>query len=332
MSNLVPGKHEELAAGELQSNPDVRERGLQAAKTGDLPAAQALWESAISSCPSDAEALFLLAAAFHAQGEVTRSAESYRKVLELQPRNIEAHYDLGKLLTDAAVEKMSKTGQKFTMQMALQAYGYEEAVLCSFKTCDVMRREFSSSEWKSSAAFDERLQHYRNHLGAALLTAKPANGIDGPPVYRRPSDWLGAMCFAPAAFVTASRSSLADAIEPLMRPNGVVFVLGEYSLLRDLSRGLSRKKKEHTEIGPMMDDATVRRALAKLTNGAILLASAERVSLGSDFPWVESPLYRQLTLIVLAPDSLVLPELLGVLGRTSMSKVEHGERICHFVS
>jgi len=81
-----------------------------------------------------------------------------------------------------------------------------------------------------------------------------------------------------------------------------------------------------------MDDVTVRRTLAKLTNGAILLASTERVSLGSDFPWVESPMYNHLTLIVLNPDSLVLPELLGVLARTSMSRVEHGERTCHFLT
>ena len=91
--------------------------------------------------PIRAETHFLLAAALRAQHEVNRAAQSYHKVVQLQPANIESHLDLGMLLKAIISVHLLNSAVAHLCAIRLQQHELQSAPLS-----DVNDRIASSTE------------------------------------------------------------------------------------------------------------------------------------------------------------------------------------------
>ncbi len=148
---------------------EVREKGLQSAQIGDLKGAIETWTSALSVYPKNPEIHLLLAASFQVLHDTEDSAKHYRMATKFQPQNIEAHLNLGMLLASSAIDKMSRTGHRFTIEQALQTYGYYEEALTAFANCKALGGNIP--------AIRDHLGHYQRLMWTAIMSAKPKGGI-----------------------------------------------------------------------------------------------------------------------------------------------------------
>jgi len=301
---------------------ELRDKGLQAAKDGDLNNAIKSWTSAISAQSDNAEIHFLLAASFQVLHNIDSSAKHYRKVIELQPKNIEAHLDLAILLSTYAIQKMSRTGQKFTAEQALQEYGYYEEVINALATCQNFSCDLQT--------ISDHLWDYQSLLGSPFMSSKMEVSIEGKPVYVSPVDWLNNMKFPPECFIEGR--NISDVLADFKGSDCVAYVLAHSPFPDNFSRLLKKRKQKHTLIGPTMNDNMIKSAISQIHPGHVLLANIQRVALSSDYSWIENTSWARLVLILVNPNSMLLSELLGAFLRTSPQSVQATQRDFLFVS
>ena len=81
------------------SSPELQ-RGIALAQKGDFKKAEEAFEQAVTLHPSDARALTALGQVQEQLGKLPESIETFRKVIELDPRSADAHENLGIALGD----------------------------------------------------------------------------------------------------------------------------------------------------------------------------------------------------------------------------------------
>ena len=112
---------------------ELRNKGLQAAKIGDLNSAIKSWTSVISVQSDNTEIHLLLAASLQALHNVDSSAKHYRLVIKLQPQNIEAHLNLAMLLSTYEIKKMIRflvqNNINFLLEVIMETELLDEAVV-----------------------------------------------------------------------------------------------------------------------------------------------------------------------------------------------------------
>ena len=219
---------------------------------------------------------------------------------------------------------MSKTGQQFTMEDALQYYDYHEEALRSFATCQKLGKKFKGK------VISNHLSHYQRFLGAALSWAEPIKGIKDRALYRTPAEWLRKMDFPSKSYKKVTLSGCLEDIHKSMKSDSVAFILAHPRTLKNFSDFLKQNKQKQTMVEPSMNNSKVKKIISRLSSGTFLLADIERVSLASDFSWIVNPSWNQLVLVLLNPDLMLLPELLGAIARTAIFNIKGAQRICFF--
>lgn len=327
------GRRKESELSERHEIGELREKGLEAARVGDLRSAVGHWTLAASAEPKNAEIHFLLAAARHVLRDLENSASEYRTTIRLDPRYVEAHLDFAELLVRDALEGMKQTGQKFTLGQALRRFGYYRDVLTSLATCELLIQKATED---TTAVNELRALEWRDGLqrllGDEMRNAAPMAGIAGPPTYRSPCDWLRSMKFSPDEIIKLTPKGLMDRLSEYIDGRSAVYVLDPVMAARpEIVTLLKERKLPHTQITPSMSDQEIQEALRHLAPGEILLAGIQRVALGRDFPWVYAESWNRFVLVVLHPELLVLPELLGTLARTSTLSFQSVQRVHLYV-
>jgi len=321
-------KDEDGAMPEIpDSDPGkLREMAVDSIRNGNLKIAAAAWRSLAKTEPATAETHFLRAAALHALRDIDAATDEYRTAVGLERTNPEAHLCLGMLLTDNAVDKMSKTGQQFTMDGALKHYGCLDDALRAFATAEALNEKLQAE------TIAEHLRHYRALLGAVYMMAKPIDDLTGDPVCRKRSDWLSAFAFTQENLRMWTISQVADQIRDSRAQNRVLFALGHPPLPGNLAAILKHRRQKALRIGAAMKDDAVRNALKAVQPGSVVLGDIERVALGSDFSWIQQESINRVDLVMLDTESMLLPEIMGALQRTANPEAEDFQRRCFFVT
>jgi hypothetical protein len=270
------------------------------------------WTLAVSAEPNDAEIHFLLAAALHVLRDFDNSASEYRTTIRLMPCYLEAHLDFAELLVRDALDRLRDTGQFCTLGEALQGFGYYRDVLTSLATCEQLLHMVEEPRALLSRRQLERL------LGDEMKNATPVGGATGAPVYRPPYEWLRCMGFGPDEIIKLPPKGLTDRLADFVDGRTAVYVLGYGAPQQpQMLKLLKERELPHAQISTAMKDNEIQGVIRNLAPGEILLASMRRVALGRDFPWVCSESITRFVLVVLDPEFLLFPELLGTLARTS---------------
>ena len=174
------------------------------------------------------------------------------------------------------------------------------------------------------------MRHYQLLLGSAITSANLEVNIEGEPVYKSPIDWLNQMEFPPDCFIKGK--NVSDVLADVMGSDCVAYILAHAPFPGNFANLLKRRKQKHTLIGPAMKDNMIKSALGQIDRGHVLLADIERVALSSDFLWIENTSWDRLFLILVNPNSMLLPELLGAFLRTSPLSTHDIQRDYLFVS
>ncbi len=125
---------------------------------------------------------------------------------------------------------------------------------------------------------------------------------------------------------------MSDLLGDLKSSESVAYVLAHAPYPDNFSTLLKRRNQKHILVGPTMSDFQVWNIVTDLRPGDVLLADIERwLWLGTSLE-LKKPLWRRLILILVNPDSMLLPELLGALMQTSILNIQGEQRDCLFVS